>query len=593
LVSPTPTTVVATATPTLTQLPATPTPTPIAPTPSSTPVVPTPTATPIPPTPTALGSNSANYNNSADWNAYNGNLTTVKTNGGASAYATYDQSGNIYEWIEAIAGSFRVCRGGYFASAASELSSAYRLSYNPGLNNVGLGLRVGSYSNPYSYNNFQSVGDTNNDVDVSGYGNITYSYSINDHAVTNSEYAEFLNSVDQNGTNSNSLFSTAMSSSGRGGIVLTVSAPAGSKYSTKINMDNKPVNYINWYNAARYCNWLHNNKPIGAPSASTTEDGAYTLSGNTGYPSRNVSAKYFILNENEWYKAAYYKSGSSSAGYWTYATSDNNQPVAVCASSIGNGDPFCLPTPTPSPTISPTPSPSPTVTPTSTEVITPSPSPTNTPTPTLTATLPGTPTYISAGNESPLLGSSPVVTYPPVGWTSVLNTSVDDATYAITLPFPWTINNVAYNTIYVGSNGYITFGSGSTAYSGLSSSYPALNKIYFGAADNSAQRICYITSGTDLLKIRFQGTAAPTGSVTASNIIVEITFYNPATTNNENVVEIITGTHARTSGLFGIATTSSWLVQTTISQNTSYVLVGNLTGSSFNVYNNMHITDLV
>ncbi|MEI7863334.1 MAG: SUMF1/EgtB/PvdO family nonheme iron enzyme, partial [Planctomycetota bacterium] len=39
--------------------------------------------------------NSANYSNGADWNAQDGNVTTVGTNGGASFYGAFDMSGNV------------------------------------------------------------------------------------------------------------------------------------------------------------------------------------------------------------------------------------------------------------------------------------------------------------------------------------------------------------------------------------------------------------------------------------------------------------------------------------------------------------------
>jgi len=73
-------------------------------------------------------------------------------------------------------------------------------------------------------------------------------------------------------------------------------------------MANKPVNYISWFRAARYCNWLHNNKPAGAQNISSTEDGSYSLNGAvTGVGiARNSEAKFWIPSEDEWYKAAYY-----------------------------------------------------------------------------------------------------------------------------------------------------------------------------------------------------------------------------------------------------------------------------------------------
>jgi len=45
-------------------------------------------------------------------------------------------------------------------------------------------------------------------------------------------------------------------------------------------MGNKPVIFVSWFSAARYCNWLHNGKPSGIQDVSTTEDGAYALFGS-------------------------------------------------------------------------------------------------------------------------------------------------------------------------------------------------------------------------------------------------------------------------------------------------------------------------
>ena len=91
---------------------------------------------------------------------------------------------------------------------------------------------------------------------------------------------------------------------------------------------NCPIFNISWGDAARFCNWLQNGQPTGAEGPGTTETGAYTLNGATDNTSlmavtRNTGATYFIPSENEWYKAAYYKGGSTNAGYWTYPTQSN------------------------------------------------------------------------------------------------------------------------------------------------------------------------------------------------------------------------------------------------------------------------------
>jgi formylglycine-generating enzyme len=54
--------------------------------------------------------NFVNYSNGADWNSLDGNVTTVGTNGGPSAYGAFDVSGNLYEWndLDGTTGSNRV-----------------------------------------------------------------------------------------------------------------------------------------------------------------------------------------------------------------------------------------------------------------------------------------------------------------------------------------------------------------------------------------------------------------------------------------------------------------------------------------------------
>jgi formylglycine-generating enzyme required for sulfatase activity len=93
---------------------------------------------------------------------------------------------------------------------------------------------------------------------------------------------------------------------------------------------------VSWFDAARVANWYQN----GATSLSNTEDGAYTLVGGqtTGTaPARNNNATFYIPTQDQWYKAAYYKGGSTSAGYWDYATRSDTFPTAVTADTTGIG----------------------------------------------------------------------------------------------------------------------------------------------------------------------------------------------------------------------------------------------------------------
>ncbi|MBU6277425.1 MAG: formylglycine-generating enzyme family protein [Planctomycetes bacterium] len=182
-----------------------------------------------------------------------------------------------------------------------------------------------------------TVGDPGNAADTTGdpnpAGAVAASFQIMKYEFTNQQYTDFLNSVAA--TDPYSLYNASMGTDARGGI--TQSGSAGSfTYAVKPNMGDKPVNFVSWFDAARVSNWLMN----GATSTSSTETGAYTLvggqtSGNA--PAVNSGATFFIPTEDQWYKAAYYKGGSTNAGYWTYATQSDTTPSAVTSGSTGIG----------------------------------------------------------------------------------------------------------------------------------------------------------------------------------------------------------------------------------------------------------------
>jgi formylglycine-generating enzyme required for sulfatase activity len=152
---------------------------------------------------------------------------------------------------------------------------------------------------------------------------------------TNQQYTDFLNSVDANGTNPNNVYNGNMGGNARGGISFTSGAAPGSKYAVRSNMGDKPVTYVSWWDAARVSNWLMN----GATGTSSTETGAYTLNNATegNAPVVNSGATFYIPTEDQWYKAAYYKGGSTNAGYWDYATQSDTAPTRVNATTVGTG----------------------------------------------------------------------------------------------------------------------------------------------------------------------------------------------------------------------------------------------------------------
>src|SRR5262249_15157193 len=108
---------------------------------------------------------------------------------------------------------------------------------------------------------------------------------------------------------------------GYGGI--TRSGSSGSyTYNAIVGRENMPVNYVTFYDALRFANWMNNGQGTG-----DTEMGAYRLVGGTPEPinfnsiTRTAGATIFLSSENEWYKAAYYD--PSASRYFDYPTSSD------------------------------------------------------------------------------------------------------------------------------------------------------------------------------------------------------------------------------------------------------------------------------
>jgi formylglycine-generating enzyme required for sulfatase activity len=196
------------------------------------------------------------------------------------------------------------------------------------------------------------------DYGAGRFGAVPHGYRIAIREVTNAEYALFLNFKADSGDIFNGdpyrLYNSAMQNNARGGIKYT---PCGflnpgcgvthsqSGYQPKPNMGDKPVNFVSWYDAIRYVNFLNNG---GNSFFSSTETGAYNLGalGSGAVPlnpsaiTRNPNAEWFLPNENEWYKAAYHQpanAGGDSDGYWLSPTRSNvTSPVLATADSVGN-----------------------------------------------------------------------------------------------------------------------------------------------------------------------------------------------------------------------------------------------------------------
>ncbi len=166
------------------------------------------------------------------------------------------------------------------------------------------------------------VNDLGNADDSTGFGGVEYFYLIGKYEVTNDQYVEFLNA--KAGEDPLELYNANMGFNALGGMLRTGASP-NFTYEVKPGMGSKPVNWVTWFDSARFANWMHNGQGNG-----DTESGAYDLLGGTPTPAnwstRNPGASWFLTNQDEWYKAAYYDPSSST--YFDYPTASDLAPIA-------------------------------------------------------------------------------------------------------------------------------------------------------------------------------------------------------------------------------------------------------------------------
>jgi formylglycine-generating enzyme len=174
-------------------------------------------------------------------------------------------------------------------------------------------------------------GNANDPATGGLYGGVNYAYAMGKYDVTLNQYTAFLNAVATTGDPYGLYNSEGMATFGSTAGIQQTLVSSGYSYSV-IGDGQRPVTWVGWFDAARFCNWLHNGQPTGTQGAGTTETGAYTLNGITSGGlniSKNANARFWIPSENEWHKAAYYdpnKGGQGVGGYWQYPTRSDIAP---------------------------------------------------------------------------------------------------------------------------------------------------------------------------------------------------------------------------------------------------------------------------
>jgi probable HAF family extracellular repeat protein len=173
------------------------------------------------------------------------------------------------------------------------------------------------------------VGDAGNTPDTTGHGALAYGYRIGSFEVTAGQYCEFLNKVAA--TDPYGLYNTEMWTDTYGCKIQRDGSSGTFTYTVAADRANRPVNWVSWGDAARFCNWLSHGQPSGSQGTATTEDGSYYLNGATSHTAlmavkRKSGAIWVLPTQEEWYKAAYYKGGGTDSGYWLYPTQSDTVP---------------------------------------------------------------------------------------------------------------------------------------------------------------------------------------------------------------------------------------------------------------------------
>jgi formylglycine-generating enzyme required for sulfatase activity len=179
---------------------------------------------------------------------------------------------------------------------------------------------------------FVHVGDPGNPpCPINGRGAVPYEFEMGAFEVSNQQYAEFLNAVAAE-ADPFALYNPNMDMGLFGGI-RRVEQEGLYRYAALEGFERLPVVYVSWYDAARFCNWLHFGSPAtGRSELGTTEGTADEGAYDTRSPAfaRNPGARYALPTHDEWVKAGFYeRSKKNNGGYWLYPVRSDAKPAST------------------------------------------------------------------------------------------------------------------------------------------------------------------------------------------------------------------------------------------------------------------------
>jgi len=180
----------------------------------------------------------------------------------------------------------------------------------------------GSGANSFSME-FVTIGSPGNNPDGNSFGKVDYSYKIGKYEVSQ-------NQIDK--ATANGLFGMQIPASSYGA--------------------NQPAAFLSWFQAAAFVNWLNSSSGFQAAYNLNWSGSTYSMSlwnaseawqrgGQNLF--RHKDAHYFLPNENEWYKAAFFN--PAQGNYSLYPTKSDFMPLPV---ALGNSEGTAVYSPDPS-----------------------------------------------------------------------------------------------------------------------------------------------------------------------------------------------------------------------------------------------------
>jgi hypothetical protein len=182
-----------------------------------------------------------------------------------------------------------------FLLVLSSPASAVSINWTP-VGNAGNACQWQQIDGQYGFESDPAIGVHYDPICLGG---VSYDYQIGAAPVTYTQYAEFLNA--KAASDQLELYAAAMADPVFGGI--TQSCSPSCTYSIIAGREDVPVGYVNFYDAARFANWMNNGQGAG-----DTETGSYTLTADgiaTNTVTRNAGVSILLASEDEWYKAVY------------------------------------------------------------------------------------------------------------------------------------------------------------------------------------------------------------------------------------------------------------------------------------------------